>query len=54
MKEEEIMAIIGHEISHIENGDMVTMTLLQGIINSFVMFLARVFSLCYIRNVFKK
>lgn len=35
-------AILGHEISHIANGDMVTMTLLQGVVNAFVMFLARV------------
>lgn len=39
---EEIEAVIGHEISHIANGDMVTMTLLQGVVNAFVMFLARV------------
>lgn len=38
----EIEAILGHEIAHIKNGDMVTMTLLQGIVNAFVMFLARV------------
>ena len=38
----EIKAILGHEISHIANGDMVTMTLLQGIVNAFVMFLARI------------
>ncbi len=42
MKEEEIEAILGHEVSHIANGDMVTMTLLQGIVNAFVMFMARV------------
>ena len=42
LEENEIEAIIGHEISHIANGDMVTMTLLQGVINAFVMFLARV------------
>jgi heat shock protein HtpX len=42
MNRNEFEAIIGHEISHIANGDMVTMTLLQGIVNSFVMFLARV------------
>ena len=34
--------MIGHEIAHIANGDMITMTLLQGVINAFVMFLARV------------
>ena len=38
----ELEAVIGHEMSHIANGDMVTMTLLQGIINAFVMFLARI------------
>lgn len=42
MKESEIEGVIGHEISHIANGDMVTMTLLQGVVNAFVMFLARV------------
>ncbi|PIS01217.1 MAG: protease HtpX [Chlamydiae bacterium CG10_big_fil_rev_8_21_14_0_10_35_9] len=42
MKENEIEAILGHEMSHIANGDMVTMTLLQGVVNAFVMFLARV------------
>ena len=42
MKEEEIEAVLGHEVTHIANGDMVTMTLLQGVINAFVMFLARV------------
>jgi len=41
MDEAEVKAILGHEISHIANGDMVTMTLLQGVINAFVMFLAR-------------
>ncbi len=42
LSKEEIEAVIGHEITHIANGDMVTMTLLQGVINAFVMFLARV------------
>jgi heat shock protein HtpX len=42
MKAEEIEGVLGHEISHIANGDMVTMTLLQGVVNAFVMFLARV------------
>ena len=42
MDEEEQEAILGHEISHIASGDMVTMTLLQGVVNAFVMFLARV------------
>lgn len=42
LDEQEIKAVLSHEISHITSGDMVTMTLLQGIINAFVMFLARV------------
>jgi len=42
MSKEEVQAIIGHEISHITNGDMITMTLLQGVVNAFVMFLARI------------
>lgn len=42
MSPAQLEAIIGHELSHIANGDMVTMTLLQGVVNAFVMFLARV------------
>jgi heat shock protein HtpX len=42
MKDTEIEGILGHEMAHIINGDMVTMTLLQGVVNAFVMFLARV------------
>ena len=42
LSKEEVEAVIGHEITHIANGDMVTMTLLQGVVNAFVMFLARV------------
>ncbi len=39
---DEVKGVLGHEIAHIANGDMVTMTLLQGVVNAFVMFLARV------------
>jgi heat shock protein HtpX len=42
MTREEVEAVIGHEISHIANGDMVTMTLIQGVMNTFVVFLSRV------------
>ncbi len=42
MDDRAIDGVLGHEISHIVNGDMVTMTLLQGIVNTFVMFLARI------------
>ncbi len=41
MKREEVKGVIGHEVAHIANGDMVTMTLIQGVVNAFVMFLAR-------------
>lgn len=42
MNREQIEGVLGHEISHIANGDMITMTLLQGIINSFALFLSRI------------
>ncbi|MGD0258416.1 MAG: protease HtpX [Verrucomicrobiota bacterium] len=42
MGSREISGVLGHEVTHIANGDMVTMTLLQGVINAFVMFLSRV------------
>ena len=42
MTAEEIEAVIGHEIAHVANGDMVTMTLIQGVMNTFVVFLSRV------------
>jgi len=42
MTKDEIEGVLAHEVSHIVNGDMVTMTLVQGVINAFVMFLARV------------
>lgn len=42
MSAEEVDGVLGHEIAHIANGDMVTMTLVQGMVNAFVMFLSRV------------
>jgi heat shock protein HtpX len=42
MRREEVDAVLGHEISHVANGDMVTLTLIQGVLNTFVFFLARV------------
>ena len=42
MTKDEVEAVIGHEIAHVANGDMVTMTLIQGVMNTFVVFLSRV------------
>lgn len=42
MSKDEVEAVLGHEIAHVANGDMVTMTLIQGVVNTFVVFLARV------------
>ncbi|MCC5851231.1 MAG: protease HtpX [Alkalimonas sp.] len=41
MREDEVEAVLAHEVSHIANGDMVTLTLIQGVVNTFVIFLAR-------------
>jgi heat shock protein HtpX len=50
---EEVRAVIGHEIGHVANGDMVTLTLIQGVVNTFVMFLARIIGHTVDRVVFK-
>ena len=42
MTKEEVEAVLGHEVAHIANGDMVTLTLIQGVVNTFVVFLSRV------------
>ena len=42
MSRDEVEAVLGHEVAHIANGDMVTLTLIQGVVNTFVVFLARV------------
>jgi heat shock protein HtpX len=44
LEPDQVEAVLGHEVSHIANGDMVTMTLIQGVINAFVMFFARIVS----------
>jgi heat shock protein HtpX len=42
MRRDEVEAVLGHEISHVANGDMITLTLIQGVLNTFVIFLARI------------
>ena len=42
MSREEVEAVLGHEVSHVANGDMVTLTLIQGVVNTFVVFLSRI------------
>jgi heat shock protein HtpX len=53
MTREEAEAVIGHEVAHAANGDMVTMVLIQGVVNTFVMFLSRVIGHTVDRVVFK-
>ncbi len=53
MTREEAKAVLGHEVAHIANGDMVTLALIQGVVNTFVMFLSRVIGSLVDRMVFK-
>src|SRR5690606_6749902 len=53
MTREEVEAVIGHEVAHVANGDMVTLTLIQGVVNTFVVFLARVVGYFVDRAIFK-
>src|SRR5210317_318817 len=53
MNSDEVEAVLGHEITHVSNGDMVTMGLIQGVINTFVIFLSRVIGHVVDRVVFK-
>lgn len=53
MTKDEAEAVLAHEISHIANGDMVTLTLIQGVVNTFVMFLSRVIGYVVDKVVFK-
>jgi len=53
MGSDEVEAVLGHEVSHVANGDMVTMGLLQGVVNTFVIFLSRVVGHVVDRVVFK-
>ena len=53
MRQEEVEAVLGHEISHVSNGDMVTLALIQGVVNTFVIFLSRVIGHVVDRTVFR-
>src|SRR3954462_14767353 len=53
MSREEVEAVLGHEISHVANGDMVTLTLIQGVLNTFVFFLSRVVGFIVDKTVFR-
>jgi heat shock protein HtpX len=53
MSREEVEAVLGHEMAHVANGDMVTLTLIQGVVNTFVVFLSRVVAFFVDRIVFR-
>jgi heat shock protein HtpX len=53
MSREEVEAVIGHEVAHVANGDMVTLTLIQGVVNTFVIFISRVVGYFVDKVVFK-
>jgi heat shock protein HtpX len=53
MSQDEAEAVLGHEVSHVANGDMVTLALIQGVVNTFVVFLSRVIGYLVDRIVFK-
>ena len=53
MSREEVEAVLGHEITHVSNGDMVTLTLIQGVVNTFVVFLSRIVGFFVDRAVFR-
>jgi heat shock protein HtpX len=53
MKREEVEAVLAHEISHVANGDMVTLTLIQGVVNTFVIFFSRVIGHLVDRLIFR-
>jgi len=53
MNKEEVEAVLAHEIAHVANGDMVTLTLIQGVVNTFVVFLARIVGSIVDKTVFR-
>ncbi|MHB8813233.1 MAG: protease HtpX [Steroidobacteraceae bacterium] len=53
MNEQQIEAVLGHELTHVANGDMVTLTLIQGVVNTFVIFLSRIIGNLVDRTLFR-
>jgi heat shock protein HtpX len=53
MNREEVEAVLGHEVAHVANGDMVTLTLIQGVVNTFVIFLSRIVGFIVDKAIFR-
>lgn len=53
MRRDEVKAVIGHEIAHVANGDMITLSLIQGVVNTFVMFFARIIGSVVDKAIFR-
>ena len=53
MSKEEVEAVLGHEVAHVANGDMVTLTLIQGVVNTFVIFLSRIIGMIVDKAIFR-
>jgi heat shock protein HtpX len=53
MNKEEVEAVLGHEVAHVANGDMVTLTLIQGVVNTFVIFLSRIVGMIVDKAIFR-
>jgi heat shock protein HtpX len=53
MSREEVEAVLGHEVAHVANGDMVTLTLIQGVVNTFVIFLSRIIGFIVDKMIFR-
>jgi heat shock protein HtpX len=53
MNRDEVEAVLGHEVAHVSNGDMVTLTLIQGVVNTFVIFLSRIIGFIVDKAIFK-
>jgi heat shock protein HtpX len=53
MNRDEVEAVIGHEVTHVANGDMVTLTLIQGVVNTFVIFLSRIIGYVVDKAIFR-